>query len=160
MSTDTISEFDEVDLKILKKLQENSRIGYEELGQSVDLAESSVRYRVKRLEELDIIKSYVSILNARKLGFGFLVFAELDVEAGKEQIVAQRLNKLENIVGLFSVFGYPDMIAIILAKSNEELTEIFEKIRATKEVHKMIGILVLKTYKDLAVKVPIETILK
>ena len=157
MSTDTISEFDEVDLKILKKLQENSRIGYEELGQSVDLAESSVRYRVKRLEELGVIESYMSVLNTRKLGFGLLVFAELDVEAGKEQTVAQKLKKLENVVGLFSVFGYPDMVAVILAKNNEELTGIFKTIRAIKEVHKMTGTLVLKSYKDLAVKVPIKT---
>jgi DNA-binding Lrp family transcriptional regulator len=155
--TNIVNEIDEVDLKILNKLQENSRIGYEELGQSVDLAESSVRYRVKRLEELGIIKSFVSVLDARKLGFGLLVFAELDVEAGKEQAVAQRLTKLENVVGLFSVFGYPDMIAIILARTNEELTEIFDRIRGIKEVHKMIGILVLKTYKDLVLTVPIET---
>lgn len=149
---------DETDLKILHKLQENAQIGYEELGSSVDLAESTVRYRVKKLEEQGIIRSYMTVLDARKLGFDLFVFSELDVEAGKEQSVAQKLQKFENVIGLFSVSGPPDMIAIILARNNEELAEIIEKIRAIKEVHKMICVFALKAYKlDFAVKVPIIT---
>jgi len=152
-----IEEFDEVDLKILSKLQENSQIGYEELGSSVNLAESSVRYRVKGLEERGIIQSYMTVLDKRKLGFDLFVFAELDVEAGKEQSVAQKLQKYENVVGLFSVSGQPDMVALILARNNEELTEIIEGIRTLKEVHKMTSILTLRTYKmNLAVKIPIN----
>jgi len=150
-------ELDEVDLKILSGLQEDAHVGYEELGGSVDLAESSVRYRVKGLEERGIIQSYMTVLDARKLGFDLFIFAELDVEAGKEQSVSQKLQKFENVVGLFSVSGQPDMVAIILARNNEELTEIIEGIRAIKEVHKMISMLALRTYKlDLAVKVPIK----
>lgn len=62
------------------------------------------------------------------------------------------------MVGLFSVSGQPDMVAIILARNNEELTDIIEGIRAIKELHKMIGIFVLRTYKfDLVVKVPMKT---
>ena len=159
MSSDSqkIEEFDEVDLKILSKLQENSQIGYEELGSSVNLAESSVRYRVKGLEERGIIQSYMTVLDKRKLGFDLFVFAELDVEAGKEQSVAQKLQKYENVVGLFSVSGQPDMVALILARNNEELTEIIEGIRTLKEVHKMTSILTLRTYKmNLAVKIPIN----
>lgn len=160
MSSDSkISEvFDEVNLKILSKLQEDSRISYEELGSNVNLAESSVRYRVKGLEERGIIQSYMTVLDMRKLGFDLLAFSELDVEAGKEQLVAQKLRKLENVVGLFSVSGRPDMIAIILARDNQEMAEIVEKIRAIREVHKMICIFALKAYKmDLAVKIPIKT---
>ena len=153
--TETI---DEVDLKILSMLQEDARVSYEELGSNVDLAESSVRYRVKGLEEQGVIQSYMTVLDMRRLGFDLFVFAELDVEAGKESSVAQKLQKLESVVGLFSVSGHPDMVAIILARNNGELAEIVERIRAIKEVHKMISMLVLKAYKlDLAVKVPIKT---
>lgn len=150
-------ELDGVDLKILSKLQEDAHVSCEELGGSVDLAESSVRYRIKGLEERGIIQSYMTVLDMRKLGFDLFVFTELDVEAGKEQSVAQKLQKFENVVGLFSVSGQPDMVAIILARNNEELTEIIEGIRAIKEVHKMVSMLALRTYKfDLAFKVPIK----
>ena len=152
-----IEDLDEVDVKILSRLQEDAQVGYEELGKGVDLAESSVRYRVKGLEEQGIIKSYMTVLDMRKLGFDLFVFTELDVEAGKEQSVAKKLQKFESVVGLFSVSGQPDMVAIILARNNEELTEIIEGIRAIKEVHKMTSILTLRTYKmDFAVKIPIK----
>ena len=148
---------DETDLKILDKLQENAQIGNEELGSAVELAESTVRYRVKRLEEQGIIQSYMTVLDAGKLGFDLFVFSELDVEAGKEQAVAQKLQTFENVVGLFSVSGQPDMIALILARNNKELAEIIEKVRAIKEVHKMTCIIALKPYKlNLAIKVPIK----
>jgi len=157
-SNSKVKALDEVDLKILSRLQEDARVSYEELGSNVDLAESSVRYRVKGLEEQGVIQSYMTVLDKRKLGFDLFVFAELDVEAGREQSVAQKLQKFENVIGLFSVSGHSDMVAIILARNNEELTDAIERIRAIKEVHKMIGMLVLRTYKfDLAVKVPIKT---
>ena len=150
-------EYDEIDLIILNKLQENANIGYEELGNSVDLAESSVRYRVKGLEERGIIQSYMVVLDKKKLGYDLFVFAELDVEAGKERLVAQKLQKYENVVGLFSVSGQPDMVALILARNDDELTDIIEGIRAIKEVHKMTNILTLRTYKmDMAIKIPIK----
>lgn len=46
---------------------------------------------VKGLEEQGIIKSYMTVLDMKKLGFDLFVFTELDVEAGKEQSVAQKL---------------------------------------------------------------------
>lgn len=157
-SNSKVKALDEIDLKILSRLQEDARVSYEELGSNVDLAESSVRYRVKGLEEQGVIQSYMTVLDKRKLGFDLFVFTELDVEAGKDQSVAQKLQKFENVIGLFSVSGHSDMVAIILARNNEELTDAIERIRAIKEVHKMIGMLVLRTYKfDLAVKVPIKT---
>ena len=161
MSSDTQQpdEIDDVDLKILAKLQEDAHIGYEDLGNSVDLADSSVRYRVKGLEERGIIQSSMTVLDRTKLGFDLLVFGELDVEAGKEKAVAQKLQSLDNIVGLFSVAGHSDMMALILARNNEDLTEIIEEIRAIKDVHKITSILTLRTYKtNLAFKIPLKVI--
>ncbi len=156
-NSDVTEELDETDLKILSKLQADSRMSYEELGSYVGMAESSVRYRVKKLEDEGVIKSYTSVLDLRKFGFDLLVFSELDVEAGREQLVAQKLQGLDNVVGLFSVSGPPDMVAIIVARNNDDLSQIVEKIRAMKEVHKMVCMLALRSYKwHLNVKVPIK----
>ncbi|MFH0748759.1 MAG: Lrp/AsnC family transcriptional regulator [Candidatus Bathyarchaeota archaeon] len=155
-NAEILEALDKTDYKILHKLQANSQISYEELGKSVNLAESTVRYRVKKLEEQGIIHSYMTVLDAKKLGFDLFIFSELDVEAGKEQLVAQKLQKFKNVIGLFSVSGPPDMIAIILARDNGELAEIVRKIRAIQEVHKMICIFALKAHKlDLAIKIPL-----
>ncbi len=148
---------DEVDMKILRLLQENAFTSYEEVGASVGLAESTVRYRVKKLQELGVILGFTCAIDLRKLGFDLMVFANIDVEPGKEKLAAQKLAKVPNIIGLFAVSGGSDLVSIIVARSNDELAQIAEKVRSLREVTKMSLSLAFKTYKwECATKIPLK----
>lgn len=157
VSSEVMEELDETDMQILHILQENAAISHEEIGAQVNLSESTVRYRIKKLQELGVILGFTCAVDLGKLGYNLTVFANIDVEAGKEQAVAKRLTKLPNVIGLFTASGSPDMISLIVARNNEELTEIVEKIRAIKEVRKMACILALKTHKwECTTRIPVE----
>ena len=153
--TETKEELDEIDLQILRLLQENAITSYEEVGSSVGLAESTVRYRVKKLQELGVILGFTCAIDLRKLGYDLMVFANIDAEAGKEKLAAQKLTKMPNVIGLFAASGSSDLVSIIVARNNEELSQIAEKIRSVKEITKMSFSLALKTYKwECATRIP------
>ena len=155
--TETKEELDEIDLQILRLLQENAFTSYEEVGSSVGLAESTVRYRVKKLQELGVILGFTCAVDLKKLGYDLMVFANIDAEAGKEKLAAQKLSKMPNVIGLFAASGSSDLVSIIVAKNNEELAQIAEKIRSIKEIDKVSFSLSLKTYKwEFATKVPLK----
>ena len=58
---------DDLSLKILALLQKNARLSFTEIGKEIGLSSSSVAERVKKLEDMGILKGYTIYLNAEKL---------------------------------------------------------------------------------------------
>ena len=56
------------DKKILYHLDIDARINYSELAKKVKTTKQVVRYRIQRLEKLEVIKNYYAIIDYSKLG--------------------------------------------------------------------------------------------
>ena len=67
-------EIDHIDRKILQKMQQDTTLGLEDLGDAVGLSRNACWRRVKNLTDAKIIKSRVAILDAQKLNLGLTVF--------------------------------------------------------------------------------------
>ena len=74
-------ELDGYDRKILALLQENSRLGFSEIGRRIHLTSPAVAERVRRLEESGVITSFGAKLNLRKLGYSFEAFINITVDS-------------------------------------------------------------------------------
>ncbi|EQB90435.1 Lrp/AsnC family leucine-responsive transcriptional regulator [Clostridium punense] len=61
-------KFDEIDMMILKELQEDSRLSIRELAKRINLSPPSVTERVRKLEDEGIIEGYTIKINKKKLG--------------------------------------------------------------------------------------------
>lgn len=85
---------DNIDIKILKTLQENGRVTNVELAEKIDLSAPPCLRRVRSLEEKGFIKGYHADLSSKKLGFQVTVFAmvglhnqaEADLNAFEERV--------------------------------------------------------------------------
>ena len=75
--SDTLSDLDRIDLKILNCLQEDGRISNLKLAESVALSPTAVLARVQRLTKEGYILGYEARLNPLKLGAVMMVFVEL-----------------------------------------------------------------------------------
>jgi len=62
------------DRKILYELDLNSRLSISQLSKKVGLHKNAVRYRIKRLENLNVINNYYTIVDSYKLGYKCLKF--------------------------------------------------------------------------------------
>ncbi|HTN66369.1 MAG TPA: Lrp/AsnC family transcriptional regulator [Burkholderiaceae bacterium] len=71
-------DLDEVDLAILRDLQDDGRLSNAKLAERLSLSETPSWRRLKRLEEEGYIEGYQANLNRRKLGFGVLAFVQLN----------------------------------------------------------------------------------
>lgn len=71
-------DLDDVDLAILRNLQEDGRISNAKLAEQLSLSETPSWRRLKRLEEEGYIEGYQANLNRRKLGLGVLAFVQLN----------------------------------------------------------------------------------
>lgn len=84
-----LEKLDNVDLQILRTLQENSRLTTKELATRVSLSSTPVFERLKRLEANGYIKKYIAVLDAEKLNQGFMVFCKVKMQHMNYDIAVQ-----------------------------------------------------------------------
>ena len=71
---------DALDQRIIRALQANGRLTYEELGTQVGLSASAALRRVKRLEEASVIAGYVALVSAQHIGLGLTAYINVRME--------------------------------------------------------------------------------
>jgi Lrp/AsnC family transcriptional regulator for asnA, asnC and gidA len=59
---------DEVDEKILEKLNENARKSYREIARELNVSLTTVSNRIKRMDDKKIIEGYIPLINQEKIG--------------------------------------------------------------------------------------------
>ncbi|SHJ21650.1 Lrp/AsnC family transcriptional regulator [Aquimarina spongiae] len=96
---------DQLDLKIINALIKNSKASYVELGNTIGLSPSSVRERIKKMEDEAIIKKYGITLDYAKLGYGLEVFIMLKLHSGKLDPFTKEWNSLSEIKEIYRVTG-------------------------------------------------------
>lgn len=74
------TRLDDIDIMILRLLQEDARLTTKQIAQKVNLSTTPVFERIKRLESDGFIKKYVAILDAEKVNRGFLVFCSVKLK--------------------------------------------------------------------------------
>ena len=88
---------DAIDLRILRALQENARLTTKELAARVNLSTTPVFERLKRLEKDGWIKKYVAVLDAEKLGRGFMVFCSVKLKQMNRQVARDFVSIIRDI---------------------------------------------------------------
>jgi Lrp/AsnC family leucine-responsive transcriptional regulator len=84
---------DATDWQLLEVLQNEARASYTELGKQVGLTRPAVAERVRRLEEIGVIKGYRAEIDPVKLGLPILAFVRIgaigDVFASVAKVVLE-----------------------------------------------------------------------
>jgi Lrp/AsnC family transcriptional regulator, leucine-responsive regulatory protein len=73
---------DNTDWKILRELQQDARLSYNELGRRVGLSAPAAGDRVRKLEEAGVITGYTAQIDPAKVGMPLLVFIQLRCDQG------------------------------------------------------------------------------
>ena len=68
---------DDIDIKILKHLQQNANLTTKELADLVNLSTSPVYERQRRLEREGYIEKYIAVLNPKKTDNNLIVFCNI-----------------------------------------------------------------------------------
>jgi Lrp/AsnC family leucine-responsive transcriptional regulator len=76
------TELDAIDRRILAILQENGRLSNQEIAERINLSPSPCLRRIRRLEESGVIRGYVALLNAQRLGLDLLAYVSVRLEKG------------------------------------------------------------------------------
>ena len=134
-SMDTL---DEIDLKLLKILSENSSYTTKELSLKVNLSTSPVFERVRRLENNGYIKKYIAILDADKFNQGFIVFCNIKLKQHDRNIgnhFVKDIIKIDEVAECYNVSGEYDFILKVYAKDMKHYQDfVFNKLGSVESI--------------------------
>ena len=118
---DTIDHYDQA---ILRVLQNEGKIGIQELAEKVNLSTSPCWRRVKKLEDAGIISDSVALLNPKRLGLTAMAYVHIALLDHRQETI-ELLDKFvaaqEQIVECSSITGSNDYVLKIIEKDTESL---------------------------------------
>ena len=142
------SGLDDVDVALLRALNQDARKSYRDLAKELDLALSTVSARVKRLEQEGYILGYVPVLDPQRLGLDLVVIVGVKILAGKLLDAQARIAKLPRVYGVYDVTGEWDSIILARFRDREELNQFVKDLLALPYVERTGTQLVLNTVKE------------
>lgn len=113
---------DNTDIKILRLLQKNAQMTYKEIAEAINLTQTPVFDRIKRMENSGIIDKYVTILNRKKVGTSLTVFNQVTMITQTLEISKkfdEAIAKLPEVVECHFVSGGFDYLLKIIVPDME-----------------------------------------
>jgi Lrp/AsnC family transcriptional regulator, leucine-responsive regulatory protein len=119
---------DDLDRKILIILKKNSRTSFAEISKKIFLSASSVRERVKRMEDIGVIQSYGVVLDQAKLGNTLEVVVMLKIFSGKFQSAMTAINTYPEVLEAFRITGQHNIHMKVALQDQLHLQRFIDKL--------------------------------
>jgi Lrp/AsnC family leucine-responsive transcriptional regulator len=140
---------DELDLTILRILQENGRTKRSELAEAIGLSIPSLSDRLKKLEDHKIIEGYFTKLNRHAFGYDLMAFVTVIMESSKYyEKFAEHIKKNPEILECYSTLGEGSHVLKVLAKDTKTLESLLSKIQSWQGVTRTVTSFVLSVIKE------------
>lgn len=139
------SDIDNTDLRILALLIENAALPYTEIGKRVFVSGGTVHVRMKKMEQMGIVKGSQLIIEPARLGWDISAFLGiyLDKSSLYEQ-VASALEQIPEVVNIHYTTGIYSIFIKIVCRDTNHLREILHD-----KIQKVSGIQRTETFISL-----------
>ena len=141
---------DPVDFGIIKILKDNARTPYLNIAKELNVSESTIRNRVRNLQENGIIKRFSAVIDPNKLGYGSVAFVGIDVQPEKFLYVAKKLTEFDNVKMVATTTGDHMIMTEIWGEKAAELRNfISERIEKITGVTRTCPAIINETLKEI-----------
>lgn len=113
---------DEIDRRIVSELQKDGKMKIKELAAKLNMTNSPVFERIKKLESEGIISGYHAQINPKKLGFQLIAYCSVTLENHHKQTIEQFVGDVKNlpeILECYHIAGLFDYLLKIVVRDME-----------------------------------------
>ena len=144
---------DTIEVGILKLIENNGRIDKNDLAKMVDISLDELEVTLKKLEEMNVIVRYMTIIDWAKVDEHQGVTAMIDVKVAPKRgvgfdEVAKRIYRFKEVQSVYLMSGVYDLSVTIQGKSmNEVASFVSDKLSTLDSVLSTTTHFILKKYK-------------
>jgi Lrp/AsnC family leucine-responsive transcriptional regulator len=119
---------DQLNWKILEALQKNARQSFVEIGRTVGLTSPAVAERVKRMEDLGIIKGYKAEVSYHKTGHQLKAVITLRAFMGRLKPFLEKVKEFKEVINCYRITGNENIIMEVVLYDQAHLEEFIDKV--------------------------------
>ena len=136
---------DKLDFQIIHAMMENANISYADLGKKLFVSGGTIHVRIKKLQELGIVRGTKMHINHKILGYDVIAFIGIFLEKSSlYDNVAAQLKKIPEIVRLNYTTGNYSMFAEVICKDIAQLKFVLhdelQKIKGIERTDTIISL--------------------
>lgn len=139
---------DATDRSILAALLEDARISQRGLAKRVGVAQGTITNRLRRLEEMGVIKGYTVLLDAESIGWTMTVITGLRIQKGTMIDVQQQIAADPRVFAVYDVTGDYDSMVLARVQDRKDLDDLTKTVFTMEGVQRSITQVVLNTVKE------------
>lgn len=152
-----MESLDKRDIEILKLLQRNCRMTAKEMAKKIGSPITTVYAKIKRMEELGVIKQYKAILDSKKLDKGaaaFILTSFVYRPGGREKPLSQRdvakqIAAFPEVQEVHIITGGWDILIKVKADHVDTLGKfVMDKLRIVEGIENTLSCIVYETVKE------------
>lgn len=121
-----VEYIDEVDKSILKLLLINGRAPYRKIAEELNLSESTIYLRIRKLSRLGILKGFTINVDLSKLSFIIVAFILLKVSPRNYEESLRHIANYPGVVEAYEVSGEHQVLIKAVAPDNKELAKLVD----------------------------------
>lgn len=146
MSRRSVGRLDELDMKLLRELEQDGRQSIAELARKVGTSKATARRKLNRLLTEGIIR-IVAVADPPALGYKTVATMGINVHPGHIDAVAERLASYGNVRFVIICAGRYDIIAWVMFQEPDDLSDFIRN-----ELGKIPGLAHVETMIYLKIK--------
>ncbi|HRK27131.1 MAG TPA: Lrp/AsnC ligand binding domain-containing protein [Chitinophagales bacterium] len=131
-------KLDKLDYQILSILVEDAKIPYTKIGEMLFVSSGTIHVRIKKLEQMGIVKGQQLIIDPVKLGYDISAFIGIYLQQSSmyEEVVEQ-LKNIPEIVGLNYTTGNYSIFLKIICRDTKHLKDLLhDKIQNVRGIQR------------------------
>jgi DNA-binding Lrp family transcriptional regulator len=124
-------KIDELDLEIIKYLQEDARMSFRQMGKNLGVPHTTIFTRAERLMKKGIIKKFAAILHPHEIGLqmGYVI---VDAPPSESKEIAKKISKLDEARKIYRTFDGKILVNFVVPekKQNQGIEEFLAKLES------------------------------
>ncbi|HFB61736.1 MAG TPA: Lrp/AsnC family transcriptional regulator [Bacteroidetes bacterium] len=144
-------QMDEIDLKLLNLLQDNSRITIRNLSEKLFLSTTPIYERIKKLEKSGLIKQYITLLDPKKIDRNLIVFISINLAKHTKEVVEsfeKAIAKLDEVSECYYISGNFDFLLKVYCKDMDAYHDFLtDKLSVIENISQFYSSFVLTNSK-------------
>lgn len=136
---------DKLDYRILSEMMENAEVSYADLGKKLFVSGGTIHVRIKKMQELGIVKGTRLNVDLKALGYDITAFVGIYLEkSSMYDAVAKELQRIPEIVRLNYTTGNYSMFIEVVCKDINQLRfvlhDALQKIKGIERTETFISL--------------------
>ncbi len=146
------ANLDHIDRNIIRLLQEDAKLTIKEIASRLNMTNTPIYERIKKLENEGIIERYTAVINKEKVGLNLIAYCSVSLEHHSKTYIEQfmaNINELDEVIECYHIAGMFDYLLKIICKDMNDYHQfITNKLSSIPNLGKVQSSFVMSEIKN------------